>query len=128
MYTYIYQPLHVLRSFSLPLVHFVNHGVIMSYYVLLCVTSCREHIIMNKKDLIPCGQVSIYFAMKPYFTKHCSPSCDEQCKANASCHRCKPCRAGGIGPAAPVLAGPLFSQGNNRISFLQKQVINKALV
>ena len=31
-----------------------------------------------------------------------------------------PCRAGGIGPAAPVLAGPVFSQGKSKIPFLQK--------
>ena len=30
------------------------------------------------------------------------------------------CRAGGIGPAAPVLAGPVFSQGKSKIPFLQK--------
>ena len=29
-------------------------------------------------------------------------------------------RAGGIGPAAPVLAGPVFSQGKSKIPFLQK--------
>ena len=29
-------------------------------------------------------------------------------------------RAGGIGPAAPVLDGPVFSQGRNKIPFLQK--------
>ena len=29
-------------------------------------------------------------------------------------------RAGGIGPAAPVLAGPVFSQGKSIIPFLQK--------
>ena len=29
-------------------------------------------------------------------------------------------RAGGIGPAAPILAGPVFSQGKNEIPFLQK--------
>ena len=29
-------------------------------------------------------------------------------------------RAGGTGPAAPVLAGPVFSQGKNKIPFLQK--------
>ena len=29
-------------------------------------------------------------------------------------------RAGGIGPAALVLAGPVFSQGKNKIPFLQK--------
>ena len=28
-------------------------------------------------------------------------------------------RAGGISPAAPVLAGPVLSQGKNKISFLQ---------
>ena len=37
-------------------------------------------------------------------------------------------RAGGISLAAPVLTGPVFSQGKNKISFLQKQVINKVLV
>ena len=30
------------------------------------------------------------------------------------------CRAGGIGPAAPVLAGPVYSQGKSKILFLQK--------
>ena len=29
-------------------------------------------------------------------------------------------RAGGIGPAAPVLARPVFSQGISKIPFLQK--------
>ena len=29
-------------------------------------------------------------------------------------------RAGGISPAAPVLTGPVFSQGKNKILFLQK--------
>ena len=29
-------------------------------------------------------------------------------------------RAGGICPAVPVLAGPVFSQGKNKILFLQK--------
>ena len=29
-------------------------------------------------------------------------------------------RVGGISPAAPVLAGPDFSQGKNKIPFLQK--------
>ena len=29
-------------------------------------------------------------------------------------------RAGRIGPAVPVLAGPVFSQGKNKIPFLQK--------
>ena len=29
-------------------------------------------------------------------------------------------RAGGIGPADPVLAGPVFSQGKSKIPFLQK--------
>ena len=29
-------------------------------------------------------------------------------------------RAGGIGLAAPVLAGPVFSQGESKIPFLQK--------
>ena len=29
-------------------------------------------------------------------------------------------RAGEIGPAAPVLAGPVFSQGKSNIPFLQK--------
>ena len=29
-------------------------------------------------------------------------------------------RAGGIGPAAPVLAGPVFYQGKSKIPFLQK--------
>ena len=29
-------------------------------------------------------------------------------------------RAGGISPAAPVLAGPVFSQGKSKIPFLQK--------
>ena len=33
-------------------------------------------------------------------------------------------RAGGIGPAAPVLARPVFSQGKSKIPFLQK-VSNK---
>ena len=33
-------------------------------------------------------------------------------------------RAGGIGPAAPVLAGAVFSQGKSKIPFLQK-VSNK---
>ena len=28
--------------------------------------------------------------------------------------------AGGIGPADPVLAGPVFSQGKSKIPFLQK--------
>ena len=30
-------------------------------------------------------------------------------------------RAGGIGPAAPVLVGPVFSQGKSKIPFLQKE-------
>ena len=30
------------------------------------------------------------------------------------------CRGGGIGPAAPVFAGPIFSQGKSKIPFLQK--------
>ena len=29
-------------------------------------------------------------------------------------------RVGGIGPAALVLAGPIFSQGKSKIPFLQK--------
>ena len=29
-------------------------------------------------------------------------------------------RAGGIAPADPVLAGPVFSQGKSKIPFLQK--------
>ena len=29
-------------------------------------------------------------------------------------------RASGIGPAAPVLAGPVFSQGKSKIPFLRK--------
>ena len=29
-------------------------------------------------------------------------------------------RAGGIGPAVPVLATPVFSQGKSKIPFLQK--------
>ena len=29
-------------------------------------------------------------------------------------------KAGGIGPAAPVLARPVLSQGKNKIPFLQK--------
>ena len=33
---------------------------------------------------------------------------------------CMPCRAGGIGPAAPVLARPVFVQGKSKILFLQK--------
>ena len=33
-------------------------------------------------------------------------------------------RAGRIGPATPVLAGPVFSQGKNKVPFLQK-VSNK---
>ena len=45
---------------------------------------------MKEKHLIPCGQESIYPAMKPYFAKHCSPSCGEQCEANASRHGCEP--------------------------------------
>ena len=45
---------------------------------------------MKEKNLIPCGQESIYSVMKPYFTKHCSPSSGEQCKADASRHRCEP--------------------------------------
>ena len=34
------------------------------------------------------------------------------------------CRASGIGPVAPVLAGPFFSQGNNKNSIFTK-VSNK---
>ena len=30
------------------------------------------------------------------------------------------CRTSGIGAAAPVLAGPVFSQDKNKIPFLQK--------
>ena len=30
------------------------------------------------------------------------------------------CRAGGIGLTAPVLAGPVFSQGKSNIPFMQK--------
>ena len=37
-------------------------------------------------------------------------------------------RAGGIGLAAPVLAGPVFSQDESKIPFLQKTSINKVLV
>ena len=36
-------------------------------------------------------------------------------------------RASEIGPAAPVLAGPVFSQGKNKIKFLQR-ANNKVLV
>ena len=32
----------------------------------------------------------------------------------------KGCRAGGIDLAAPVLAGPVFSQAKSKIPFLQK--------
>ena len=28
--------------------------------------------------------------MKPYFMKHCSPGCGEQCEANVIHHRCEP--------------------------------------
>ena len=37
-------------------------------------------------------------------------------------------RAGEIGPAAPVLAGPVFSQGKAKFHFCKRQVINKVLV
>ena len=37
-----------------------------------------------------------------------------------------PSRAGRNDPAAPVLARPVFSQGKNKIPFLQNQVINKS--
>ena len=39
---------------------------------------------MKEKLLIPCGQESIYSAMKPYFTKHCLPSCGEHSEADAN--------------------------------------------
>ena len=35
-------------------------------------------------------------------------------------------RAGGISLAAPVLAGPVFSQGKDEIQFCKRQVINKS--
>ena len=35
-------------------------------------------------------------------------------------------RAGGNGPATPVLAGPVFSHGKNKLSFLQKVIHQSA--
>ena len=35
-------------------------------------------------------------------------------------------RAGGIGPAAPVLAGPVFLKVKTKFHFCKKQVINKS--
>ena len=37
-------------------------------------------------------------------------------------------RAGGIGPAAPVLAGPFFLKVKVKFHFCKRQVINKVLV
>ena len=37
-------------------------------------------------------------------------------------------RAGGIGPAAPVLAGPVFSLSKSKIPFFKRKVIYKVLV
>ena len=37
-------------------------------------------------------------------------------------------KAGGIGLAAPVLAGPVFSEGKSKIPFLQKVSNKKVLV
>ena len=38
------------------------------------------------------------------------------------------CRAGGIDPAAPVLAGPVFFKVKAKFHFCKRQVINKVLV
>ena len=35
-------------------------------------------------------------------------------------------RAGGIGPAAPVLAGPVFLKVKTKFHFCKRQVINKS--
>ena len=48
-------------------------------------------------------------------------------------HKCIPvhgrqCRAGEIGPAAPVLAGPVFLKVKAKFHFCKRQVINKVLV
>ena len=37
------------------------------------------------------------------------------------------CRAGGIGPAAPVLAGPVILKVKAKFHFCKRQVINKVL-
>ena len=38
------------------------------------------------------------------------------------------CRAGGIGPAAQLLAGPVFLKIKAKFHFCKRQVINKVLV
>ena len=90
IHTSIYRLLHVLAVHQrLYLCESWCHHELL----LLCVVSCRKRIIMNEKHLIPCGQETIYPAMKPYFVKHCSPSCDEQCQANVSHYRCESWRS-----------------------------------